>query len=287
MADPWIQPFLETLKSGRIINNRMNEVLALKDGHLPGKIYKYRCVNPRSLQNLQEDTIWLASPDSYNDPYDCVFTVSEDEILPVLRQTLNDELARILGATPPAPMEPNHADRLLAEALEKMRLWRGATKICSFSAAGDIILMWSHYADHHRGFCIEYNLEILEPQHYMRKNLYPVIYSPHLYSLTTYMRGLASTDRSEFQVNEPLLGVLHKYVGWEYEQEWRALFVTNGIAPDHVHAVPKASRVFLGTKMENAAAREIADICSTKGIQVLKMRMALDRFQLEVMPYSI
>jgi Protein of unknown function (DUF2971) len=236
MPDSWIESFVECLNGGRIINNRLNEAIVLKDPNLPSKIYKYRCVNDRSRQNLMEDTIWLASPDAYNDPYDCVFTVSEEEILPVLRQTLNEELARILGGNSPADMDPNHADRLLAEALEKMRSWRGATKICSFSAASDIILMWSHYADHHRGFCIEYDLETLEPQHYMRKNIYPVIYSPHLYSLTTYVRGLASADRSEFQVNEPLLGVLHKYEGWEYEHEWRALFFTDRIAPDHVHA---------------------------------------------------
>jgi hypothetical protein len=80
--------------------------------------------------------------------------------------------------------------------------------------------------------------------------------------------------------------VLHKYEGWEYEQEWRALFFTDRIAGDHVHTVPKPSRVFLGSRMDDATAKEIADICAAKGIEVLKMRMAPDQFKLLSEPYS-
>ena len=120
----------------------MSDAIALKNDHLPGKIYKYRCVNDRSLQNLQEDTIWLASPDKYNDPFDCLFSISDEDILPILRHTLNAELIRIYGPSAPE-LEPAHADRLLREALEGIRKMRGATKICSFNAANNIILMWS------------------------------------------------------------------------------------------------------------------------------------------------
>jgi Protein of unknown function (DUF2971) len=182
MADQWVESFVECVNSGRIINNRLKDAIALKDAHLPKKIYKYRCVNDYSLSNLREDTIWLASPDSYNDPYDCLFTVSDEEVLPLLRRSLAEEFARIYGQNAPVELDENHAERLLSQGLATLRTWRQVTKICSFSAANDIILMWSHYADHHRGFCIEYDLESLEPQDTLRKNLYPVIYSPHLYS---------------------------------------------------------------------------------------------------------
>jgi hypothetical protein len=52
--------------------------------------------------------------------------------------------------------------------------------------------MWSHYADHHRGFCIEYDLESLgDSNHFFRKNLYPVLYSADLYDLSPFVEGLA------------------------------------------------------------------------------------------------
>ena len=285
MPEPWIEQFVQILNSGRIINNRMSDAIALKNDHLQGKVYKYRCVNDRSLQNLQEDTIWLASPDKYNDPFDCLFSVSDEDILPILRQTLNEELIRIYSPSAPE-LEPAHADRLLGEALEGIRKMRGATKICSFSAANNIILMWSHYANHHTGFCIEYDLEPLEPQHTMRKNLYPVIYDPNLYSLTPYMQDLCRTDRSAFAVNGLLFPVLYKYAGWSYEKEWRAIWFCDQICDDHAHAVPKASRVYLGAKIDAPAARQVYDICAARGIEVLKMKMELDRFRLEPEPYS-
>jgi hypothetical protein len=38
--------------------------------------------------------------------------------------------------------------------------------------------------------------------------------------------------------------------------------------------------------MDDATAKEIADICAAKGIEVLKMRMAPDQFKLLSEPYS-
>lgn len=47
----------------------------LKNQHLPSSIFKYREVNENSIKNLEEDTIWLADPSNFNDPYDCAHTV--------------------------------------------------------------------------------------------------------------------------------------------------------------------------------------------------------------------
>lgn len=47
----------------------------LKNKHLPKSIFKYRKINNNSIKNLEEDTIWLADPSNFNDPYDCAHTV--------------------------------------------------------------------------------------------------------------------------------------------------------------------------------------------------------------------
>ena len=52
------------------------------------------------------------------------------------------------------------------------------TKICSFSAAKEIILMWSDYANHHKGFCVEYDLGPLEPSAPLRWELFPSSTTP-------------------------------------------------------------------------------------------------------------
>ena len=107
MTEPWIEELLRIIYSGRIINNRLKEAKILKNSHLPGKIYKYRCFNENSLRNLEEDTVWLASPDRYNDPYDCLFSISDEEVLPILQQTIEDQLkgAPIPGAGTACPVQ--------------------------------------------------------------------------------------------------------------------------------------------------------------------------------------
>jgi hypothetical protein len=100
------------------------------------------------------------------------------------------------------------------------------------------------------------------------------------------MHGLVSKDRRDFPVNGPLLSVLHKYEGWNYEQEWRAIFFTTAITPGHPFNMPRPSRVFLGSMMDQNTAKEIAQICAAKGIEVMRMKMAQDQFKLVAEPYS-
>jgi hypothetical protein len=40
-------------------------------------LYKYRAFNEYSLSNLKNDTIWLAKPESFNDPFDCSFAIDK------------------------------------------------------------------------------------------------------------------------------------------------------------------------------------------------------------------
>ena len=130
------------------------------------------------------------------------------------------------------------------------------------------------------GFCLEYDLEGLEPNHPFRKCLYPVVYSNQLYDLTPWAEKLAGPDRQEFNPHCPLLGVLHKFDGWKYEEEWRVVKVMQAMVDDHNWSVPTPRRIFLGSRMEKGKDKEIVDICEQKRIDVHQMRLASDRFEL-------
>lgn len=140
--------------------------------------------------------------------------------------------------------------------------------------------MWSHYADNHQGFRLEYDLESLEANHPFRKYLYPVIYSSQLYDLTPWAKKLAIEDRQEFNPDCPLLGVLHKFNGWKYEEEWRVVSVTEAVIEDHNWPVPSPTRIFAGSRMEASKNKELLAICEQKKIEVHQMRLANDRFEL-------
>jgi hypothetical protein len=162
-----------------------------------------------------------------------------------------------------------------------LRQVRDATKVCSFSKRNDSILMWSHYANYHKGFCVEYEIDPLPPDHFLRQNLYPVIYSSSLYDLTGWSTSLFSSPREQFNPSLVLLAMLHKYRDWHYEKEWRLILTEPRLTRDRPLQVPRPSRVFLGSRMEEGQKCELTQICATKSVEVWQMGRSLDAFQLK------
>src|SRR5690242_4597239 len=88
----WEKQFVDCIKRSTSDQPRFAEALDIKQQHLPKRIYKYRRDCSNSRQNLETDTVWLSSPDSYNDPYDCWFTFSQYDLLGALERRLVDTL---------------------------------------------------------------------------------------------------------------------------------------------------------------------------------------------------
>jgi Protein of unknown function (DUF2971) len=84
--------------------------------------------------------------------------------------------------------------------------------VFSLSGTNDDILMWAHYADSHRGFCIEYSRT---PDNILGKQAYPVIYQENLPSLS-----VQDVAREPDGLHKLLLT---KSAHWIYENEWRVL----------------------------------------------------------------
>ena len=313
----WKRDFVNCLEGSTLGHPRIEEALAIKQEHLPRHIYKYRRDCRNSRNNLTTDTVWLSSPESYNDPYDCLFTLSDDHVLTALKNALVDDFVRtnklqdvvsreqiesakksqdplktIAERIPGLRSSAKSGNRsstvtpqLLNDAVSFLRNLRKLTKVCSFSEINNSLLMWSHYADNHKGVCLEYDLDGLKPDHLFRKCLYPVLYSSQLYDLTPFAVKLFAPDRQDFNHIHPLLAVLHKFDGWEYEQEWRVVSITEAVTEDDNRRVPTPSRIFLGSKMEPTKSRELSAICQQKKIAVYQMRLADDRFELLSEPF--
>src|SRR5580704_16264537 len=93
---------------------------------------------------------------------------------------------------------------------------REALRVGCFSERNDSILMWSHYADHHRGICIEYETRWLSIPGGLGF-LHPVNYYPELFNPTEYFRYIPD-DYNNFML---MIAACHKAPEWAYEQEWR------------------------------------------------------------------
>lgn len=308
----WKDEFLQFLKQSTVGEPYFEKAIAFKQQHLPQRIYKYRSDTPNARKNLASGTIWLASPESYNDPYDCFLKFAASNMAAAFERGFIDAfvtgyqldipLDRICEAkqssTPletfiqnissagkagsnPKQMAEFFAKKVpnyIKTTVEFLQVVRTIAKICSFSAVNDSILMWSHYAKDHQGFCVEYDLEKFDPGDPFLRNLYPITYSHELFDLTPWAEKLVTGKAEDLTTGFLLLAVLQKFKGWDYEQEWRYVAFQEAPTSSRDRPMPEPSRVFLGAK--STPSMELLTICEEKSIPVWQMRMSTDKYEL-------
>lgn len=310
----WVEQFVEMLFPLDVKQLSIEGAYLLKHRNLPSSIFKYRSVTESSLKNLEDGTVWLADPKSLNDPYDCAHTIDMDGMsqdlwhsmppqlatqLPIERFT-PDVVSQLSSSADPEGFlidtllsnEPVEKREKVKEAMrDVMRALRedmvreyseglkSAFKLCSFSERLDSTLMWSHYANYHKGFCIEYDVSAFPPSDYRSRFLYPVIYTDRVYDATPhFMKGVEADSFNNLHLN---LAGLYKAIDWSYEREWRLLF-TNGVLKEaQAYSMGKPKAVYLGSRISREDQDRLTSICSTLKVPVRKMRHSTSQFLME------
>jgi|SRR5271170_1501932 len=283
MSD-WKEEFVKCLEGLTSADSQLEKALDMKAEHMPKHIYRYQSDVDSRRKSLATDKIWLSSPDKWNDPYDCEFIISDAGVEAEAHQRLEKEFT---GANPELlAIGKSKASQLVSEKLSEIKKWKQLCKACCFNEDPTSMLMWGHYADNHRGFCIEYDLEGPKAEQF-RHSLYTVVYCDKPYDLTPWAKSLVNgSSLGVFNPHGPILALIHKFVGWEYEREWRSISVSLGIEPDHDRPVPTPTKVFVGSKMQMTKKQEFQAICEPKGIDVFEMHRAADSFKLFPAPLS-
>ncbi|MFE0554766.1 DUF2971 domain-containing protein [Paenibacillus sp. NPDC058910] len=150
-----------------------------------------------------------------------------------------------------------------------------STYVCCFSEVNDSTLMWSHYAENHSGFCLEYDFKQCGRKDILTRALQPVIYSNELFDMTPYFNtpGRYNNLVSTFSA-------ISKSKEWEYEREWRLAFpIGEDFKPFNRH-VPKPKGVYLGAKIKPDIKEKLMKIAEKKDINVFQMRLGNTNFQL-------
>ena len=125
-------------------------------------------------------------------------------------------------------------------------------------------LMWSHYADGHKGFCIEYDFKDLKNIN----NLLPVAYSTDRPSIPLECMYNNSKDMNTEVAKALYIALLNKDNIWEYENEWRIIIsATEGKNIE----MPPISAIYLGAEMPEEDKKKLIEIASKKKIPVKQM----------------
>jgi len=248
----------------------------------PKSLYKFRCWNSEKHRRiLTEDQIWFTSARKFNDPFDCTIPLrydllSDEDFVqraaklatrynPALDSAKTNQEARSLLATHPFrdPKRVEDAKRDLTDSIIN------SYGIFSLSAVLENILMWSHYADSHRGFCIEYDSQKLMD---MFDRLFDkselIIFLRPIKYMSEYPIPIPSPDLDDDKDDETWMQLLTtKSNYWSYEKEWRCLYVgqvNKGLVLDP----GIITSVYLGCRMLPEHRNQIANLLSSRSPKV-------------------
>ena len=178
---------------------------------LPASLYKYRSLD-RATEILSTNRLYFSSPADFNDPFDCKVGP-----LGLLDQDFLREMIRVrslLGGGKPSPAEERlaHGDAdAYKEVSKQVQARVDQHRVLCFSEPRENILLWSHYAESHRGICLEFSTEKWSA---LIHNALPVRYS-HQRPSEDFTHE--AWDQMKFVSNIALI----KDSCWRYEKERR------------------------------------------------------------------
>ncbi|UCV13611.1 DUF2971 domain-containing protein [Quatrionicoccus australiensis] len=178
-------------------------------------------------RTICHNELFFPQPSLFNDPFDCrpsfVFEGSDEEIITyyarILKkhrphwtdeQRLRESRAKVADSER-SPRNPAAVKRV--QDLHTEQITEKIGVLC-LSTVKDDILMWSHYADSHRGICLEFD-GYFDFFSHAQEVKYPTV------------RPRINPFR---QNNEDMMeaALLTKADHWKYEQEWRIVHYTGG-----------------------------------------------------------
>jgi Protein of unknown function (DUF2971) len=201
---------------------------------VPAKFYKYRPMNtPELVQRVEKivlhNEIFFAQSHSFNDPFDLKPTFTLDAP-PDLQREYYMRLSRKFQAHLSDAQHNEDADNMMAKSLDAENIAKtveviqdmhsqALTRVGVFcvSTKRDDILMWSHYADSHKGVCLEFDGMSRLMAHAQKVN-----YSRKRVPINPYADdNMAMMEKA----------MLTKSEHWAYETEWRLCRYKEGPGP--------------------------------------------------------
>jgi hypothetical protein len=248
---------------------------------LPRFLYKFRSLLPadeKSVDRMRDilvrSRLWFSSPEDFNDPFDTSIKAVVDGDPQELRNRIDNifkargmkwadrqrEVARIMSRPQEIPLR--------VQETFKQTLY--AMGVCSFGGDPRSILMWSHYAANHEGFCLQFELardvENLISLEVNYSEEYPVL---------IYING---TDELM-----PLL--LTKFKGWCYEKESRIIIPES--ARQYIDFRPAAlSGIIIGCRAKQETVEALNNLLAERSARSYPMpklyRVFLDNSNYEL-----
>lgn len=228
--------------------------------HIPDTVYKYFSLDvsekrdKENLETLFKGKVYMSEINGFNDPFDGrAFFYNPKEL---------EDVERLKHC----------GGRLIEDFCEFVR-------VACFTANGvQSMPMWAHYANNHRGFCVEYDVKNSLD---LKSNLFPVQYTDQRLDISSEMikqaikisnaidatkqKGdLVTMLEDKTLIYLPQLLYNIKHLSWSYEKEYRCIIASNADGMPFINAKPKA--IYIGRDCNNKKAQYLFDIADEHGV---------------------
>jgi hypothetical protein len=281
---------------------------------MPNSLFRYRICNEQQIKAFEKDKIYAVTADLFNDPYDTLVRYDIDQIKDAANTILSfDTMLQFKHYLEQGNVFPEsikqvlpdgsaeyYKERVLTTNLEEIKPsidsyrdqilklidlgfpWLAAqckkfVTIACFCETVQSLTMWSHYANNHKGFALEYNMRPTLFSEYVNWGLYPVIYDAERYDASSYMGwsflkliGINSKNPDMFSHAKC---AIHKAPQWEYEKEWRLVdYSQRDYLKDSCTEIPyKPVAIYYGVNISESDKKHLHEIACQKGISEYEM----------------
>lgn len=260
-----------------------------KDGldPMPKTLYKYRNWSDSNHKKLiSRGELYYPSPSTFNDPFDCNLEISynllannEDMRIQYFTDVVNKRYSEFSTQAQNAEVQNlirqeryKDIDYLRRKHEESIKLLNKRFGVLSLTPIKDNILMWAHYANSHKGFCVGFDTELLYNQ--IGGGLKDVEY------ISNYPI-ISPIDNSFEKMRKQ---IFFKADFWNYELEYRHLKSIN--QSGRVYKLNKGviKEVIIGYKMiESHTAKLIKTVKKyDSNIRIYKVMPSLNKFEFEL-----
>lgn len=257
----------------------------------PNIIYKYRNWTDKHNKNVfLKNQLFLSSPKTFNDPFDCripenfylldtqekienyvtLFRNRRSEFV-VNEEILNQEI-EITRYRLTNYLEKYHNinEKIL---FEKQDAHFG---ILSMSINWNSILMWSHYANNHKGYCIGFWEEKFRNSYFLKggqviynpKNEYPII-----------------DPNNNNQIEVGFIQTHNKAYDWKYEEEYRFTKIFDEENPSNEERTltyddSYIAEIIIGLEMQEKDRKRIINLAKKRRIKVYEIEKKPFKFEI-------
>lgn len=231
----------------------------LPDG-CPPFLYKFFPITNNLFNALEHSYLWHSSRTQFNDPFDCYdellyFSPDVENVREMYRQQKNLTTQQIEIAVSNFIADPSQLPAAYHQVKSEVIDAQG---ICCFTSNIESNLMWSHYANNHRGVALVYEPGVDLEHFMMAKVRYQEEFMPRNYFEQAHigLMYLLTTKSKE----------------WDYEQEYRTLSL------NHTGAVPISKgclkQVIFGCKSSEPDRLKIIDLIEKSGYKNILYKQA-------------